>query len=357
MKIILSGGGTLGPVTTLLAIAKIYKERNSDCAFLWIGTKYGPEKQVVETAGIKFAAIRSGKLRRYFSLLNFLDFFGIFRALFDSISLLKKEQPDLLISAGGFVSVPLHWAAWFFKIPTWIHQQDVTPGLANKLMARTAAKISVALEDSLQYFDKDKTEWIGNPCRDISADRIKSKDFFGIHDDEPVVLAVGGGTGARKLNQMVLEALPLLPVAWHVIHVVGPHRDASDNREAAKKFLNYKVFDFLNKEMAYALNAADVVFSRAGFATLTELAFLSKAVILLPISDTQQEKNAEPLVNAGAVSFIDERTGNGAMLYEKIQELARDPVRREAIGRVLHNCLPAAKSDKITEIIDRLIKK
>jgi len=249
MKIILSGGGTLGPVTTLLAVAKTYKERNSDCAFLWFGTKTGPEKRVVEAAGIEFTAIRSGKLRRYFSILNFFDIFGVIRAFFDSISVLKKEKPDLLVSVGGFVSVPLHWAAWLLKIPTWIHQQDVMPGLANKLMARTATKISIALEDSLQYFDTNKTEWIGNPCRDVSADRAKSKEFFGISDDEPVILAVGGGTGARKLNQMVLEAIPLLPVSWHIIHVVGPHRNASENQDAAKKFSNYKIFDFLNKEM------------------------------------------------------------------------------------------------------------
>ncbi|MCX6782125.1 MAG: UDP-N-acetylglucosamine--N-acetylmuramyl-(pentapeptide) pyrophosphoryl-undecaprenol N-acetylglucosamine transferase [Candidatus Magasanikbacteria bacterium] len=357
MKIILSGGGTLGPVTTLLAIADAYKKRNSQCEFLWIGTKSGPEKRVVETAGIKFFSIKSGKLRRYFSVINIFDLFRISTAFFESVMILKKEKPDLLISAGGFVSVPLHWAAWFLKIPTWIHQQDVMPGLANRLMAKTATKITVALEKSRQYFDIKKTEWIGNPCREIAADINKSREYFNIRDNEPVILAVGGGTGAQKLNQMVLEALPQLSESWHIIHIVGPERSADGDEDATKKYANYKVFRFLNEEMIYALNAADIVFSRAGFATLTELAFLSKAVILMPISDTHQEKNAEPLAKAGAVSLIDERTDDGAVLAKKIKELAQDPVKREAIGKVLHNFLPVAKPDKISEIIDILIKK
>ncbi len=357
MKIILSGGGTLGPVTTLLAVANACKIRNFHCEFLWIGTKSGPEKRVVESAGIKFMPIRSGKFRRYFSFVNLFDIFRIILAFFESISILKKEAPDLLISAGGFVSVPLHWAAWFLGIPTWVHQQDVLPGLANKLMARTALKITVALEDSIKYFDENKTEWIGNPCRDVWADIGKSKEFFAIYDNEPVILAVGGGTGAYKLNEMVFDMLPDINRSWHIIHIVGPERSAEKNEKATKNYPNYKTYRFLNEEMIYALNAADIVFSRAGFATLTELAYLSKAVILMPISDTHQEKNAEPLAKAGAVLLIDERCAGGAELAVKINDLAHDPIKREAIGRVLHNSLPAAQPEKIVEIIKMTVKK
>lgn len=357
MKIILSGGGTLGPVTTLLAIAKTYKERNPDCAFLWIGTKEGPEKKVVEAAGIRFISIKSGKFRRYFSWQNFLDIFRFIAGFFQSVLILKTEQPDLLISAGGFVSVPLHWAASWLKIPTWIHQQDALPGLANKLMAKKANKITVALESSLKYFNSVKTEWIGNPCRNMAADKIKSKEFFGIKDSWPVILAVGGGTGAQKLNQLVLEALPLLPESWHIIHIVGPDREAAAIEDAAKKHPNYKVYKFLNEEMAYALNAADLVVSRAGFATLTELASLSKALIIVPISNSQQENNAEPLAKAGAVVYFNESSGKSPALAEKIKELAQDPAKRDALGQALHSALPIAKPEKIDEIIDKLIKK
>ena len=356
MKILLSGGGTLGSVTTLLAVAQAYKEHNHRCEFLWIGTKKGPEKKVVEAAGIKFTSIRSGKLRRYFSASNVFDLLRVLMAFIESICILKKERPQLLISVGGFVSVPLHWAAWFMKIPTWIHQQDAEPGLANKLMAKIATKITVALEESLLYYDRRKTEWIGNPCRDVTADRTKSRAHFGITDNEPVILAVGGGTGAQKLNEMVIEALPKLPSSWHVIHITGLERSAVKCKEAQKTYIKYRVYDFLNEEMIYALNAADIVFSRAGFASLTEFAVLSKAVILLPISDTHQEKNAAPLAAAGAVALLDERIHNGADLAGQIINLVNDPLKREAIGLVLHNFLPRATADKMTSIINSLIK-
>lgn len=357
MKILFSGGGTLGPVTTLLAIAEAIREKEPTSTFLWVGTKHGVEKDVVEKAGIQFITIISGKLRRYFSLQNISDVFKIKMGFFQSLHILKQERPDLLISAGGFVSVPLHWAAWFLKIPTWVHQQDALPGLANKLMSGIATKITVALEDSLVHFNLKKTLWLGNPCRNVSADRSQSREFFQIHDNEPVILAVGGGTGAVRLNKMVLEILPKLDASWHVIHLTGPERDAKQNFESLKQYPNYRVYSFLNQEMVFALNAADIVFSRAGFATLTELASLSKAVILMPIADTHQEQNVAPLLKMGAVYAVDETSDSGADVADKIRELARDPVKREAIGRALHESLPVATHEKILQVVDELIKK
>jgi UDP-N-acetylglucosamine--N-acetylmuramyl-(pentapeptide) pyrophosphoryl-undecaprenol N-acetylglucosamine transferase len=357
MKIMFSGGGTLGPVTTLLAIAEAIREKAPTSEFVWVGTKHGVEKPVVEKAGIKFITIISGKLRRYISIQNFFDLFKIKVGFFQSLRILSQERPNLLISAGGFVSVPLHWAAWFLKIPTWIHQQDVLPGLANKLMARTATKITVALEDSLKYFDSAKTQWLGNPCRNVSADRNESKRFFQISDDKLVLLAVGGGTGAGRLNQMMLEMLPKLDATCHVIHLTGPERDAKLNFDAQNQYPNYRVYSFLNHEMIYALNAADIVFSRAGFATLTELSALSKAVILMPIPHTQQEQNVTPLVKAGAVYSVDEISDTGAIVAKRIRELAEDSVKRDAIGRALHASLPIATHEKIFQVVSELIKK
>lgn len=124
MKVVFSGGGTLGPVTPLLAIAQAYREKYPDTEFIWIGTKNGPEKELVEKNNIRFLTLTSGKLRRYFSFWNIFDLFQIVVGFFQAFIFLIKEKPSLLISAGGYISVPLHWAGALLAIPEWIHQQD-----------------------------------------------------------------------------------------------------------------------------------------------------------------------------------------------------------------------------------------
>lgn len=242
MKIFLSGGGTLGPVVPLLAIAEMYKKTHPEAEFVWVGTRRGPEKALVSEYNIPFFTITAGKLRRYFSLLNIFDIFRIASAFFQSLLLLWQEKPVLLISAGGFVSVPLHWAGALLGIPSWIHQQDALPGLSNKLMVRFAKKITTALEESIKYFPKHKTEWIGNPVRDLTITDIRqSSARFNITDDAPVVFALGGGTGSAKINQMVVEAVPHFPREWHVIHLVGRERPMELASRAAGAFTNYQV--------------------------------------------------------------------------------------------------------------------
>ena len=152
MKILFSGGGTLGPVTPLLAIHDMVTEAHPNATFFWLGNKLGPEKMTIEKFDIPFHTISSGKLRRYISFWNVIDIIRIIIGFFQSIKILWKEKPDVCISAGGFVSVPVHAAAWLLGIPTWVHQQDVVIGLANKLMAPSARVITTALEMHLNYF-------------------------------------------------------------------------------------------------------------------------------------------------------------------------------------------------------------
>src|SRR3989344_3444225 len=197
MKILFSGGGTLGPVVPLLAIAEIYKKHNPQAEFIWVGTENGPEKELVEQYQIPFFTVISGKLRRYISLWNFFDLFRIAVGFFQSLFLLWHEKPNLLITAGGFVSVPLHFAAGALGIPTWVHQQDFQAGLANKLMSRVSKKITTALRETAKDFPEEKTEWIGNPARDLSVKNTdESRQKFGIPSGAPVILAMGGGTGS-----------------------------------------------------------------------------------------------------------------------------------------------------------------
>lgn len=352
MKILFSGGGTLGPVVPLLAIAEIYKKHDAGAEFFWVGTQRGPEKELITEYGIPFFTIMSGKLRRYISLWNFFDIFKIGFGFLQSLFLLWQKKPDLLITAGGFVSVPLHFAAFTLGIPTWVHQQDAQVGLANKLMSYTAKKITTALRDTQAAFIEHKTEWIGNPVRDLSVpSREESRKKFGIPDGVPVILAMGGGTGSSTINKLVIEALPAWPRDWHVIHLVGKERPKELQENATKVFGNYHVYQFLKKEMKDAYAIADVVIARAGFASITELAALGKACIFLPMSGTHQEVNARLLADNKAAIVLDERADTGLKLARIVADLIELQETREYLSRRLQTVLPPADPKKIVEIV------
>lgn len=356
MKIILSGGGTLGPVTPLLAIHEIVKETFPDADVVWVGTKRGPEKMLVEKAGIPFITLSSGKFRRYISWWNIIDMARIFIGFFQSLVIIWKEAPDLCISAGGFISVPFHSAAWLVSVPTWIHQQDVKIGLANKLMAPSARKITTALKINQKKFSARKTEWLGNPIRAeiLEGDRQVGIATFQLDSRLPVIFATGGGTGSLRVNQLMIEALPELHGVCQIIHLCGTERPHELVQKAAKSFPYYHVYDFLTHEMKDAYAVADIVISRGGFGTLTEVAALGKPAIIIP-KPGHQEENVAFLEREGAIIFVDEATADGLHLAHTIKELLTNKVRRERLGSALHHLLPRAKGERVIEIVQELV--
>ena len=355
MKIVFSGGGTLGPVTPLLAIAKIYKDKYPKTEFVWIGTKNGPEKELVEKFGMRFVPLTSGKWRRYFSVFNIFDLFKIFLGFCQSFIFILVEKPNLLISAGGFVSVPLHWAGALLGVRSWIHQQDYQVGLANKIMAPFADTITVALEKNLSAFDKNKTIWLGNPVRAeiLLGDKERSKKRFGITSDLPVVLATGGGTGSLKVNQLVIEAVQHLKGHCEIIHLTGKERPQEMVNRMAEMFGFYHQYQFFTDEMADAYALADIIISRGGFGSITEIAALSKPAILIPKFGHQFD-NVKFVADAGAAIFIDERTADGNYLAKNIRQLLDDPIAQRQLGKKIAAVMPVAKTEEILKIIDDL---
>ncbi len=351
VKILLSGGGTLGPVSPLLAIAETYRQYDPTVNLLWVGTKNGPERKLIEEQNIPFIAIRNGKWRRYLSLLNIVDLFRLVAAFIQSYVILLNEKPDLLISAGGYVSVPLHAAAALFGIPCWVHQQDVGIGLANKLMFVKAKKITAALKETAEKLPKNRSEWIGNPARELEAgDRLEARRRFNIPAEAPVIFVFGGGTGSNHLNQLILAAMPQLNPAWHVIHVVGRDRSGESSEKTSEIFSNYHAYKFFTEEMKDAYAIADVVVARAGFGTLTELAALSKAAIILPMIGTHQEENARYFAGHGGIIMLDQASSS-LKLAQAIRELLESEEKRQELGNRLHVLLPITKPEKIVEII------
>lgn len=333
-KIILSGGGSGGPVTPLLAVAEELLKNEDVLApkLIFVGTYDGPERKMVASFNkrlateklavengatsnssdyLEFIPILSGKWRRYFSLFNFLDIFKIIVAYFQSLFLLASERPDLIISAGGFVSVPLVWAAAGTKTKVLIHQQDVRPGLANRLMAPVARVISVTFEKSLLDYGQ-RAVWLGNPTIDLSRrDFVESvaeiKNKYYIDTSRPLVLFIGGAGGSLFINNLVRATAPELVKFCRVIHLTGHERLAVDisERTAGSEITDgrsaYVVKEFVsNDELLALMAAADLVVSRAGLSALTELSALNKSAILIPMPGSHQEDNAAVFAKAQA---------------------------------------------------------
>lgn len=357
MKIILSGGYTLGPVTPLLAIAEVIKKHHPEAKFLWIGTKTGPERALIEARGIEFFAITTGKLRRYFSFWNITDILKIIIGFFQSLKIVWKFEPDLCISAGGFVSVPVHLAAWIYNAPSWVHQQDVVVGLANRVIAPFACVITTALETNVKLFSKHKTFWIGNPVREdiLSGNKTRAFKLFNLKPNLPVVFATGGGTGSLKVNQLIVHAIQHLNGLCQVIHLSGKERPQELVERAVQHFDYYQARQFFTNEMKDAYAAADLVISRGGFGTLSEIAACGKPAILIP-KPGHQEYNVEFLEKAGAVILVDERTADGNALAYVVKELLADDIRRKQMAMAMQKLLPVARNEDIEEIVRKLVK-
>ncbi len=356
-KIVLSGGGTGGSVSPLLAVAKELErcKGNNNYKFFWLGTYKGLEKEMVKKAGIKFRAICSGKLRRYFSFKNFIDPFFIIIGFFQAIAILIIWRPNLVMSAGSFISVPVAWAAWILCVPILVHQQDVRPGLANKLIAPFARIITVTFKESLKDYGK-KAVWTGNPAQlSITNYQLSIKeifDKFNLKIGLPIVLVVGGGTGAMAINELVWQNLDELTKFCQVIHICGKNKKTQKHKNTKT---NYYLFDFLEpKKMAEVLQIADVAVSRCGLGLLTELSYLGKPAILIPIPDTHQEDNAQIFKAKEAAIVLSQNKLISKELAGNIKKLLDDEALRSKLRNNIRNVIKRGANKEIVNIIKRI---
>ena len=349
MKVLMTGGGTLGPVTPLIAISDALAELDPWGKTVWVGTPEGPEGDLLKKLGYKFHELHAAKLPRHLCPQLATAPFVLGNSYFQARQILKKEKPDLVMSAGGYVSVPLIWAAWSMKIPTWIHQLDVRPGLANKMMAPVAGRITTSWKQSLTDYPKDKTKWVGNPVRANlkAADREEARKDFGIDNSSPTILVLGGGTGATWINDVMKQIGPDLVEKANVIHQVGKGKEDPELYAIGSQ---YKVLEFIyDMDKAYA--AADLVVCRAGMGTISELAFLSKPAVIIPIPHNQQEDNTAILSKKRA-AVVFEQSHPVEELKDTILELLKEPGQRKQLGQNLYELLPTeGVAEKIAEEI------
>jgi len=355
-KIILSGGGTAGSVTPLLAIVDEFKkEKLNNYEFLWIGTKKGLEEKMVQDAKIKFIKINSGKLRRYFSFYNFSDIFLIIFGFFQSLIILIKYKPNLLISAGGFVSVPVAFASWILRIPILIHQQDARPGLSNKIMSFFAKKITVTFKKSLNDYSR-KAIWIGNPIRNniekLKIDKKTTIQKLELNNKKPIILVIGGGTGSLFINNLIINNLEKLTKFCQIIHITGKNKSINFNINK----INYKVFEFLDlTKMADAYSIADIVISRCGMGVLTELSYLGKPSILIPMPNSHQEDNAKIFQESNSAIILNQEKISGDILEENIKKILNNKDFSNLLSENIKKIIKRNANNKIKNIVLELL--
>ena len=337
MKIVLTGGGTAGHVTPNIALLPALEKRGYEIHY--IGSHTGIERGLITQLGVKYHSISCGKLRRYFDLKNITDLFRIVKGLGDSLIILRKIRPDIVFSKGGFVVVPVAVAAHILGIPIVIHESDITPGLANRLIMPFAKSVCTSFPETSKLVPKNKGVLTGSPIRPalLEGNRregMKICNFIGL-PARPIILITGGSLGSAAINRNIFALLPRLLAKFHVIHLCGKGNVKENVKENLKENLKghlneylqagYAPFEYAGEEMPHLLAAADMVISRAGASTLFELIVLGKPNLLIPLTKTasrgDQILNAASFERQGYSKVLPEEDITEDILYNAILEL------------------------------------
>ena len=350
-KIVLTGGGTLGHVTPHLALIPRLKEAGYEIHY--IGTENGmeaPKMRAVE--GITYHAVKSGKLRRYHDWKNFTDPFRVIAGAFQSARLMGKIKPDVVFSKGGFVAVPVVFGAWLHRIPVLCHESDLTPGLANKLCKPFASRFATTFPECAEALGK-KAEMTGTPLRPelFTGSREKGLELLGFDGTKPVLLMMGGSSGAQSVNACLRGTLPRLTGQFDIAHICGK----SNLDPALDGTPGYRQIEFLDAELPDVLACTDMVLSRAGANALCEFQALGRPMLLVPYpkgaSRGDQILNAKSLEKRGLCRVLMQEDMNTDTLAEAIQTTWAD---RDKLTEALKNAPPANGTERVLQMIEEI---
>ena len=323
-KIVMTGGGTGGHVTPNLAL--IPRLQADGWEIHYIGAANSIEHQLISAVpGVKFYCVSVGKLRRYFDPKNFSDPFRVIKGVAQATRIIRRIKPDVVFSKGGFVSVPVVYGAHFNHVPVVTHESDLTPGLANKLCLPFASAQCCTFPEAVKYA-RGKGVYTGTPLRPeiFEGDRERGLKTFGLNANLPVLMVVGGSSGAQAINECVREALPQLTQGFQVLHLCG--RSNLSDRLAGSK--NYVQVEYLDREMADAYACADVLISRAGSNSLCEILALKKPALLIPYpmgaSRGDQILNAESFEKRGLSRVMQQDQMTAETLAREVIRLYHD---------------------------------
>ena len=347
-RIVLTGGGTAGHVSPNQALIPLLLQEGWEVHY--IGTKAGIERTLIEQMeGVTYHAVSSGKLRRYFDLKNFTDPFRVIAGVFQSFGIVRKLTPSIVFSKGGFVSVPVVVGAALCRVPVVMHESDITPGLANKLCKPFAKAVCTTFPECAKLLG-DKGLLTGTPLRSsiFSGTREKGLALAGFDGSKPVLMMIGGSLGAQTVNAALREALPELTKKFDVLHVCG-----KGNKDESLVILpGYRQFEYLSAELPDAFACADVVLSRAGSNSLSELMALKKPMLLIPYHSGRGDQvlNANSLKARGLAHVMIQSDMNAQSLTAALDALWED---RELLTQRLA-ALPDADGTKA--VLDQIHK-
>lgn len=335
MKVLVTGGGTGGHIYPAIAIANKLKEEIKNIDILFVGTKKGLESKIVPNSGFKFKTITVSGFKRRISMDTMKSTKNLFLGLKDAYKVIQSFQPDLIIGTGGFVCGPVVFIGALLKIKTVIHEQNVIPGVTNRILSKFTDKVLISFEESRQYFkNNDKIEITGNPVRRdfIDVDREKSRKDLGVDDDRIIVMVFGGSRGAERINESMVDVLIHFnhKKNIHIIHVTGEtHYEKVINvfrKRNIQLAENIVIKDYIN-DMPKLMGACDLVICRSGAITLAEVTTMGLPAILIPspyVTNNHQEYNARVLEKNGAAILLTEKELNGNNIVTLINSLIKD---------------------------------
>lgn len=337
MKVILSGGGTGGHIYPAVSIAKEIKKQDENAEIIFIGTERGLETSIVPKEGFKLLTIKVRGFERKLSLGNVIAVKESFVSLFKVSKIIREFKPDIVIGTGGYVCGSVLMAAAMMNIPTLIHEQNAFPGVTNKILARLVDVVAVNFPEAKSYFPQNgKVLATGNPIRSDMLNISKEEGLkeFGFSKELPVVFVVGGSRGAKKVNESVLPVAKqcVSGKSFQMLHMTGEtqYEDVVGRYKTEGIDLNtpyLKVVPYLHN-MPYAMAASDIIISRCGASTLSEITALGKPSILIPYpyaTDNHQEYNARALEKNGAAVVILERDLNEKLLFDEVSDMLNKP--------------------------------
>ncbi len=358
-RVLLTGGGSGGPTTPLLALAQEIRRLKKNSKFLFLGTKYGPEKKMAEKADIPFSTIPSGKLRRYWDWKNFVDPLYILGGGIMGLIHLLRFHPQVIVSAGSFVSVPVAYAAGILRVPHVILQMDLHSGLANRLMSPVSSALVFYFESTASQFPNISFKRkIGPVVRNeiYSANAKRAEKRFGLNSERPLILITGGGQGAVGLNNAILPLLNHWLLDFQVVHLTGSRfKNNFEHESIPFSHPDYHPLEVAREGMGDLLARSEIVITRAGMGILGELAVLKKDTILIPLPGTHQEENARLIKENCASEYVSQHVlaTEGIMWWENF---FRNRVPGE-MGRKLHNLFPDGGTKDFAKLVVDIIMK
>ena len=368
MRVLITGGGTGGHINPALAIAQKIKSENPSDEILYVGTKTGMESELVPKEGFKFKHVTAKYLQRKISLENIKTVFASIKGVMEASKIIKEFKPDIVMGTGGYVCGPVVLAAALKKIPTIIHEQNVFPGITNKMLSKFVDIIAISFSEAEKYFPdnvKHKLLLVGNPVRKdiLNADRKISRRDYKLTNNDVFIYSFGGSGGQVSLNSAIIDVIKRYNGKddIKILHATGKrlYEDFNKLIENLELNDNIEIRDYMF-DAPNALSAADIVIGSAGAITIAEITAIGVPAILIPktyTAENHQEYNARALENKGAAKVILEKDLSGEKLISEIEAIIANKVVLKTMALNSKRLGNVDVEDKIYEAMQNLINR